>query len=58
MRRCLQAPHSALPLPPRRPQGTVWKQLQVTPDVHNAVFAWVHYRQVGLQSLRLVCMLC
>ena len=28
-------------------QGSVWRQLQIPPDVHNAVFAWVHYRQVG-----------
>ena len=24
----------------------MWKELQISPDVHNAVFAWVHYRQV------------
>ena len=28
-------------------QGPAWRQLGVTPDVHSAVFAWVHYRQVG-----------
>jgi hypothetical protein len=29
-------------------QGSVWRELQIGPDVHNAVFAWVHYRQVRL----------
>lgn len=28
-------------------QGSVWQQLQISGDVHSAVFAWVHYRQVG-----------
>lgn len=39
--------HAAVPAPsPPRVQGSVWQQLQVSGDVHNAVFAWVHYRQV------------
>ncbi len=32
-------------------QGKVWSQLEITPDVHNAVFAWVHYRQVCQPAL-------
>jgi hypothetical protein len=32
-------------------QGSVWRQLQIPPDVHNAVFAWVHYRQVCWPAL-------
>ncbi|EFN53089.1 hypothetical protein CHLNCDRAFT_137406 [Chlorella variabilis] len=31
-------------------QGTVWRQLQITPDVHNAVFAWVHFRQFAVSQ--------
>ncbi|KAL4437302.1 hypothetical protein ABPG75_004441 [Micractinium tetrahymenae] len=31
-------------------QGTVWQQLQITGDVHNAVFAWVHYRQFAVSQ--------
>lgn len=33
-------------------QGSVWKELHICPDVHNAVFAWVHYRQVRLFCLQ------
>jgi hypothetical protein len=28
----------------------VWRQLGITPDVHSAVFAWVHYRQFALSQ--------
>jgi hypothetical protein len=31
-------------------QGGVWRQLGITPDVHSAVFAWVHYRQFALSQ--------
>lgn len=33
-----------------RLQGSVWRQLQITPDVHSAVFAWVHYRQFAVSQ--------
>lgn len=28
----------------------MWKQLEVTADVHNAVFAWVHFRQFAVSQ--------
>ncbi|PRW45372.1 hypothetical protein C2E21_5977 [Chlorella sorokiniana] len=31
-------------------QGSVWRELQIGPDVHNAVFAWVHYRQFAVSQ--------
>lgn len=35
-------------------QGSVWPQLQISSDVHCAVFAWVHYRQVRWQGVYIV----
>ncbi|KAL4439477.1 hypothetical protein ABPG77_008806 [Micractinium sp. CCAP 211/92] len=31
-------------------QGSVWPQLQISSDVHCAVFAWVHYRQFAVSQ--------
>lgn len=31
-------------------QGSVWQQLQISGDVHSAVFAWVHYRQFAVSQ--------
>ncbi|PSC73790.1 hypothetical protein C2E20_3044 [Micractinium conductrix] len=31
-------------------QGAVWKELGISGDVHNAVYAWVHFRQFAVSQ--------
>eukprot|EP00887_Chlorella_sp_A99_P004701 scaffold4.g4701.t1 len=41
--------------PPTQPQGEVWRELGIEPDVHAALYAWVHFRQYAVsKELRLL----